>query len=45
MSEPKNKMKLFEEKQVRAVWDEEAEKMSYSRREHAGNRLLFQGQA
>ena len=30
MSEPKNKMKLFEEKQVRATWDEEAEKWWFS---------------
>jgi len=30
MSEPKSKMKLFEEKQVRAVWDEEAEKWWFS---------------
>ncbi|MCL2008915.1 MAG: hypothetical protein FWG71_00020 [Synergistaceae bacterium] len=26
MSEYKNKIKLFEEKQIRAIWDEEAEK-------------------
>ena len=30
MSEPKNKIKLFEEKQVRTVWDEEAEKWWFS---------------
>ena len=30
MSESKNKIKLFEEKQVRAVWDEEAEKWWFS---------------
>ena len=30
MSEPKNKMQLFEEKQVRAVWDEDAEKWWFS---------------
>jgi hypothetical protein len=30
MSEPKNKIKLFEERQVRAVWDEEAEKHWFS---------------
>ena len=30
MSEPENKIKLFEEKQVRAVWDEEAEKYWFS---------------
>ena len=30
MSEPKNKIKLFEERQVRAVWDEEAEKWWFS---------------
>lgn len=30
MSEQKNKIKLFEEKQVRAVWDEEAEKWWFS---------------
>jgi hypothetical protein len=30
MSDEKNKIKLFEEKQVRAVWDEEAEKWWFS---------------
>jgi len=30
MSEHKNKIKIFEEKQVRAVWDEEAEKYWFS---------------
>jgi len=30
MSEPKDKIKLFEEKQVRAAWDEEAEKWWFS---------------
>ena len=30
MSDPENKMKLFEEKQVRAVWDEETEKWWFS---------------
>ena len=30
MSEPKSKMKLFEEKQVRATWDEESEKWRFS---------------
>jgi hypothetical protein len=30
MSDPKNKIKLFEEKQVRAVWDEGAEKWWFS---------------
>ena len=30
MSESKNKVKLFEERQVRAVWDEEAEKWWFS---------------
>jgi prophage antirepressor-like protein len=30
MSDNKNKIKLFEEKQVRAVWDEEAEKWWFS---------------
>ena len=30
MGEAKNKIKLFEEKQVRAVWDEEAEKWWFS---------------
>jgi hypothetical protein len=30
MSKSKNKIKLFEEKQVRAVWDEEAEKWWFS---------------
>ena len=30
MSEDKNKIKLFEEKQVRAVWDEDAEKWWFS---------------
>ena len=30
MSDDKNKIKLFEEKQVRAVWDEEAEKWWFS---------------
>jgi hypothetical protein len=30
MGEAKNKVKLFEEKQVRAVWDEEAEKWWFS---------------
>ena len=30
MSEPKDKIKLFEGKQVRAVWDEEAEKYWFS---------------
>ena len=30
MSESKNKIKLFEEKQVRAVWDEENEKWWFS---------------
>ena len=30
MSKPKNKVKLFEERQVRAVWDEEAEKWWFS---------------
>ena len=30
MIEPKNQIKLFEEKQVRAVWDEEAEKWWFS---------------
>ena len=30
MSKSKNKIKLFEERQVRAVWDEEAEKWWFS---------------
>ena len=30
MGEAKNKIKLFEEKRVRAVWDEEAEKWWFS---------------
>ena len=30
MSEPKNKIKLFEEKQVRTAWDEESEKWWFS---------------
>ena len=30
MSEDKNKIRLFEEKQVRAVWDEDAEKWCFS---------------
>ena len=30
MSEPRNKIKLFEERQVRAVWDEEHEKWWFS---------------
>jgi hypothetical protein len=30
MDKPKNKIKLFQEKQVRAVWDEEAEKWWFS---------------
>ena len=30
MGKAKNKIKLFEEKQVRAVWDEEAEKWWFS---------------
>ena len=30
MGEPKNKIKLFEKSQVRAVWDEEAEKWWFS---------------
>ena len=30
MSDSKNKIKLFEERQVRAVWDEEAEKWWFS---------------
>ena len=30
MSEPRDKIKLFEEKQVHAVWDEEAEKWCFS---------------
>ena len=30
MSEPKDKIKLFEEKQVRTVWDEDAEKWWFS---------------
>ena len=30
MSEPKNKIKLFEEKQVRAIWDGNAEKYWFS---------------
>ena len=30
MGEPKNKIKIFEEKQVRAVWDEKAEKWWFS---------------
>ena len=30
MSEPENRIKLFEEKQVRAVWDEDAEKYWFS---------------
>ena len=30
MSEPKDKIKLFEEKQVRTVWDEKAEKWWFS---------------
>ena len=30
MSESKNKIKLFEEKHVRTVWDEEAEKWWFS---------------
>jgi len=30
MSEPKNKIKLFEDKQVRHIWDEENEKYWFS---------------
>jgi len=30
MNKPKSKMKLFEHKQVRTVWDEEAEKWWFS---------------
>jgi len=30
MSEQKNKIKLFEQKQVRSIWDEEAEKWWFS---------------
>jgi prophage antirepressor-like protein len=30
MSESKNKIRLFEQKQVRAIWDEEAEKWWFS---------------
>ena len=30
MSEPKDKIKLFEKKQVRAIWDEDAEKWWFS---------------
>jgi len=30
MSDPKNKIKLFEEKQVRTIWDEDEEKWWFS---------------